>query len=239
MSEESKGVTESLRALAGFLVGEVALDATLEHVSRMGVNVVDGADFAGITMYENGKLSTSVYTDEKSPQVDQTQYEAGRGPCVDAMRLGTMMLMESVDEEDRWPEFAATAADHGVQSVLSLPLTAGEESLGALNFYSRDKYAYSSDAIKAADMFAAQAAIVLANAQTCWGTRNLVEQLQRAVESRDVIGQAKGILMAREWCSPDDAFEMLKRASQRENRKLVDIASDIVQRYTRPHHTES
>jgi AmiR/NasT family two-component response regulator len=111
---------------------------------------------------------------------------------------------------------------------MSMPLVANHEGVGALNFYSRAAKAFAGDGVHVASQFAAQAAIVLANTQAYWDARELSQQLSEAMKSRATIEQAKGILMGAQRCGPDEAFEILVRASQRENRKLRDIAANVV-----------
>ncbi len=130
-----------------------------------------------------------------------------------------------------YPEFARAARAHGVGSVLSLPLVAGDVGLGALNLYAPAGMAFSTEDEAVGLELAAAAAIVLANASAYWGASLLGEQLTEAMRSRAVIEQAKGMLMARSpELSPDDAFDLLRRASQRENVKLREIAQRIVDR---------
>jgi len=123
------------------------------------------------------------------------------------------------------------AAEHGIGSPLSLPLLAGGQALGALNFYAEAENAFGEDDQQQGQAFATQAAIVLANAQTYWDARALNEQLSEAMRSRATIEQAKGILMGQSQVNADSAFDLLRKASQRENRKLRDVARELVERY--------
>src|SRR3954453_14857351 len=91
--------------------------------------------FAGITMIVDDQVSTQAFTDRTCPEIDQAQYESGHGPCLDAFRNGSVIVVESLAGDDRWPEFAAAATAHGVRSTLSLPMLAGASAVGALNFY--------------------------------------------------------------------------------------------------------
>jgi transcriptional regulator with GAF, ATPase, and Fis domain len=132
---------------------------------------------------------------------------------------------------ERYPEFSKLALAHGVQSTLSLPLVAGEQGIGALNLYANRPDSFSDDDEQIGMELATTAAVVLANASAYWTTFELSQNLSEAMKSRAVIEQAKGMLMARsETLSPDDAFDLLRKASQRENVKLRDIAQRIVNR---------
>ena len=119
-----------------------------------------------------------------------------------------------------------------MRSTLSLPLLVGEGSVGALNFYSTKEDGFSDEDRRNSATFALQAAVVLANAQAYWDARTLNEHLAEAMRSRATIEQAKGILMAQSNVGPDAAFELLRSASQRENRKLRDIAQELVDRHS-------
>src|SRR3954454_6601618 len=116
---------------------EESLDANLHQVAALAVRNVPGADFAGITLMRDGRPTTAVFTDQASPEIDSAQYESGEGPCLDAFRHNAMFTVDDTRMETRWPKFAKAAADHGVLSTLSLPLTAGPGAIGALNLYSR------------------------------------------------------------------------------------------------------
>jgi GAF domain-containing protein len=156
---------------------------------------------------------------------------------VDAYRDGVIYRIDDTATEQRWPEFCKAAQEENIRSTLSVPLDVsgeGAETLGALNLYSEIPNGFDADAAAATVSFAQQAAIVMANARAYWGAAEKSDQLQQALESRAVIEQAKGILMAQSHIGPDDAFQILVRASQRENRKLRDIAVEIVERVTRP-----
>ena len=135
--------------------------------------------------------------------------------------------------DERWPEFAASALAHGVRSTMSLPLVAGVNAVGALNFYAADDGAFGQSEVEIGGLFASQAAVVLINAQAYWGARLTSEHLQQALESREVIDMAKGIIMNAMGCGPEEAFDVLVKQSQQENRKLRDIAVEIVDRTPR------
>jgi GAF domain-containing protein len=188
----------------------------------------------GITMGLEGRDRTAVFTDQTAPEIDQAQYKDGEGPCVYAYHQQEIAQIRSTREDGPWPEFRRAAADHGIGSTLSMPLTADSSAVGALNLYSRSEDAFSEADIETASLYAAQAAIVLANAQAYWDARAMTERLGEAMKSRAVIEQAKGMLMAAQGCDEDTAFELLVKASQRENVKLRDVARRIVERTTPP-----
>ena len=184
----------------------------------------------GITMLVEGRARTAVFTDDDAPQIDSAQYETGIGPCLDAFRHQQVYRIDHMEKDQQWPPFSEAAGAHGVQSSLSLPLITRHEAVGALNLYSRSPAAFSDDDVEVGLQFARQAAIVLANCQAYSDAQQLGQDMAEAMKSRATIEQAKGILMGAQRCSADDAFQILVRASQRENRKLRDMAAEIVAR---------
>jgi GAF domain-containing protein len=227
---DTEALRDSIAALSGFFVGEGTLAETLQRVADLTAKAVPPAAMTGITMLVDGKPATAVFTDETAPEIDQAQYETGSGPCLDAFRDGCVYRIDRTEDEDRWPEFAKSAFDHGIRSTLSLPMVAWERGIGALNCYSRDEAAFTEADEVAGTAFARQASIALANAQAYWDAHDLSENLAEAMRSRAVIEQAKGVLVERSGVDADGAFDVLKRASQRSNRKLRDIAAEIVAR---------
>jgi len=227
--DSSGSFEDSIAALSRFFVGDATLGETLTRVAHLGCAAVPGADMVGLTMLVDGRLATAVFTDETAPEIDAAQYESGSGPCLDAFRHQTVFQIHDTETEERWPAFCEAAAAHGLRSVLSMPLVAPREGLGALNFYSRTPNVFSDEHARLASLFAAQSGIVLANARAYWDAHELSQQLTEALASRAVIEQATGILMGAQHCGADEAFQILVRASQRENRKLRQIAQQIVE----------
>ncbi|MDQ4132095.1 MAG: GAF and ANTAR domain-containing protein [Actinomycetota bacterium] len=232
--ESQDPLARSLAALSRFFVGEGSVKETLDRVAALAEQAVPAAEMTGITMVVEGRAKTAVFTDDEAPEIDSAQYETGIGPCLDAFRHQQMLTIHDTLKDGRWGPFNEAAAAHGVRSTLSLPLVANHEGLGALNFYARTADAFSDQDVSVGSQFAAQAAIVLANAQAYWDAHQLSEDLATAMKSRAVIEQAKGILMGAQRCGADEAFQILVRASQRENRKLRDIADDIVIKTQQP-----
>jgi GAF domain-containing protein len=228
---------EALSALSHFLVSDCSMGDTLLRVSQITTDAIPSAEMAGISVLgDDGKPTTAVFTDEQAPEIDSAQYDAARGPCLDAWREKRVVRIDHMTGAiDRYPEFAKAADAHGVQSTLSLPLVAGARGIGALNLYAGVADGFSADDEAIGQELAAAAAIVLANAHDYWEASQLSEQLTQAMKSRAVIEQAKGMLMGQSpQLTPDDAFDLLRRASQRENVKLRDIAQRIVDRKSLP-----
>jgi len=234
MSEKDQSpLQRSLTELSAFLVSEQSVGDTLTTVCALAVEAVPPAMFAGITMMVDDRVTTQAFTDPTCPHIDQAQYESGHGPCLDAFKSGSQILVESLEQDDRWPEFAEAAMAHGVRSTLSLPMLSGETSVGALNLYAGEEGTFGEAEAEVGRLFAAQATVVLVNAQAYWGARLKSEHLERALAGRETIDLAKGIIMNAMGCAPDKAFDTLVKQSQAENRKLRDVAADIVARAQR------
>lgn len=236
MVEPSSAISASLDALTRFLIGEQTMGETLQRVAELGEAAIPGADLTGLTLLtREGRPTTAVCTDPEALVVDQFQYENGDGPCLTAFREMRMVSVPSMKRESRWPLMTKRATEKGVLSSLSAPLIVGEKGIGAINFYSFSDNGFTADDEGTAQTFGLHAAVVLANAQAYWQAYELSQQLQQAMVSRAGIEQAKGVLIEQSGVSSDEAFELLKRASQRENRKLREIAAEIVRRSQERH----
>jgi GAF domain-containing protein len=176
----------------------------------------------------DGVAGTAAFTGEMALALDEAQYEAGYGPCLDAAAAREVRAIADMSTESRWPEFTARAGGEGVRSSLSVGIPVAETVTGALNIYATAAHAFDADAVATAESFAGYAAVALANAHLYSTTAALARQMAEAMSSRAVIEQAKGILIGQRRCSPEEAFQILSRASQAANRKLRDIAQGIV-----------
>jgi GAF domain-containing protein len=218
---------EQLLALSRLDADDRSLLRLLQRVADLAVDQLDDCDMAGVTMVQGERPTTAVFTETEAPEMDRAQYDTGRGPCVDAFRTGEVLRIDDTLADDRWPEFAAAAAGHGVRSTLSLPLHSDDAVPGALNLYSRHVGAFA-DNDQIVGVLVAHAATSLANATAFSAAQELSEQLQEALDSRAVIEQAKGILMAEHGFDADTAFDTLRLRSQHANRKLRDVAAVVV-----------
>lgn len=219
-----------LAELARIVLAEETLTSVLSKVAELTKQVISHADEVSLTLVRKGRAETAAFTGAMAMQADERQYGLDSGPCLDAGRGGEILHITDMRSEERWPDYTPHAIQVGVLSSLSVPLPIQEDLIGALNIYSRAPGAFDPASIRAGETFAAYAAIAVGNASTFASTAETAENLRAAMASRATIEQAKGILMARGGISPEQAFEILVRASQRENRKLRDVASDLVER---------
>jgi GAF domain-containing protein len=221
-------LSTALGRMAGGLLKDQTLDTVLSTVVTLAHETLPQIDGVGVTLMRDGRPVTAVGSSDFVDDIDRLQYDANEGPCLQAIADGTAVESPALDEERRWPSFAARARENGVASAYSMPLTVRELPLGALNIYSRQKNGMDSQGRTLARMFAEHAAILLATAQAYLDAEQLTDQLREALKSREVIGEAKGILMEREGVSSDEAFDMLRRISQHSNVKLREVAQELV-----------
>jgi GAF domain-containing protein len=215
-------LAETFAEMARVLLEERSVEAMLARICHLAVAIVEGCQSAGISIVDSGGITSWLRTDEMARVVDQIQAEIDEGPCIDAIRLHELFISGSLSDEPRWPNFSRRAHDHtGVESVLSLRLFAGQHTLGALNLYSSRPHAFDDQDVAVGSVFAAHAAVALAGAERG-------AQLEAKAASRDVIGTAKGIIMARGSITDDEAFAILRRSSQRLNLKLREVAENVV-----------
>jgi transcriptional regulator with GAF, ATPase, and Fis domain len=212
-----------LGELARSLHGQGSVEDTLHGIVTAAVGTVPGAEYAALSIIEARRtVQTRAGTADVVYRVDQVQYDTGEGPCLDALyRQHTVRLTDMV-AETRWPRFTDRVAELGIASMLSFQLYVEQDNLGALNLYSANTDAFTDESEQVGLLFATHAAIAMADAQT-------KQQLTRAMAVRDLIGQAKGILMERHKLTGDQAFTLLVRASQNSNTKLNDVARYLVE----------
>ncbi len=189
---------------------------------------------ASVTMVTRDGATTAASTSHVASDIDGWEYATDSGPCIDTLKDGQERYSGSRRETEMWPGLAEVLERHGIETVLGVPLTVGTDVIGALNVFAEGVDAFDEDARDTARRVAAQAAATLHNLRVFDASRTLAEQMRTAMESRAVIEQAKGILMAQMSCGAEEAFEVLRRASQRENVKLRDVAERIVSSVTRP-----
>lgn len=221
-------LAQTFAEVARALLAEPTHQATLDKICTLARDTVEGCHHAALSLVQGRRIETTAATDDVPRRVDSIQYETDEGPCLDAIRDQAVLLADDLADEERWPAFAQRAAEEtGVHSMLSFRLFAEEETFGALNLYAGEPNAFDDEAREVGVVFAAHAAVAMVEARR-------QEQFDDALASRDVIGQAKGILMARQGVTEEEAFGILRRASQRENEKLRAIAEQIAARPTEP-----
>ena len=224
---------QALGELSTFLVSGSSLDQALSRIAQITTAAMPAAVYAGVALLDQrGRPSTAVFTDPRVVEIDQGQYDAGLGPCLEAWATSSTVGLPDLDEwRDEYPLFVAAAARHGIRSTLSLPMVTRGGAIGALNLYATVPSGFSAQDETLGVDLATASAVVLSNASAYWEAVELSQQLSDAMVSRAVIEQAKGMLMAQGVAlTADDAFALLRETSQRENVKLREIAQRTVDR---------
>src|SRR5919112_3169402 len=197
-------------------------------------HVLPDARDVSVTLMDDAKAGcpgpaqarTVAFTGDLAVDLDERQYQAGFGPCLDVAVSGGTILVDTSDDS-RYPEFSAAARRLGVTHSLSVGLPIAQRTIGALNIYS-SAGPFADHEVESAHVFAGHAAVAVANAALLASTADLARNLQIAMASRAVIEQAKGIVMAKRRCSADEAFELLRTGSQSQNVKLRALCQSIV-----------
>ncbi|CAM5630994.1 transcription antitermination regulator [Streptomyces spiroverticillatus] len=216
------------------------LDSFLQELTEQAVRAVGSADSCSVTMRRNGRLLTTASSDATALTLDAMQYEVESGPCVCSLREGVEQYAADTLDEDRWGPYPGLAAGQGVRSVFAAPLSvqgrppstvpdaeARPHTVGALNLYARAPGAFegSQEVVR---RFAEQAAGAVAVAERIEKETEAARDLRAAMESRFVIDQAIGIVMARRRCPAETALGVLRRASQGRNIKLRELCYELV-----------
>jgi GAF domain-containing protein len=204
------------------------LSAVLDDIVRTARRAMPGPEAASITLIHGDHAWTAAYDGRMALDADELQYEQGYGPCLDAGRAGQVLSIEDMRTEQRWPEYAAQAAERGVGSSLSLPLPFQSGTIGALNTYSTEPHAFRETDIALGQEVASWVALVASNAAGAAATVEELAHLRVAMASRATIEQAKGMLMERYKVTPDQAFNVLTRVSQARQIKLREVAATLV-----------
>ena len=223
MSAHPNHVASALAEAARTMNVSSSLEETLDTIVQAVVLAVPELDHAGISLsHRDGRIETMSGTDALVWELDQLQYQLAEGPCVDSIRGETVVLVEHARHDQRWPRYMPQAAARGLRSQLGLQLFTEQETLGGLNLYSTSSDTIDPDAVHLAELFATHAAIALGRVRT-------EDQLNTAIATRKLIGQAIGIISERYQIPSERAFQFLVRASQQSNVKLREVALEVVE----------
>jgi transcriptional regulator with GAF, ATPase, and Fis domain len=206
----------------------------LQRVVEIAHDAIDGADSTSLTIDLGGRTYTAVHTDDRTLRVDSEQYDAGDGPCLEASRTGAVVLVNADDPEDRWPRFTAAAREEEILSFLAAPLITGEQSLGSFNLYGHARSAFDTLDAEILELLTTTVSRTLGDFARFKSARDVADSIQRALQTRAPIEQAKGILMALHGVDADEAFDMLRRESQATNTRLHTVAAELVTRLSSP-----
>lgn len=226
---EQPAPAQPFTALAGLLLREHSTEAVAQLVVSVARWAIVGVDGASLTVISRGQFATAAASSDEFHRCDQAQVTTGQGPGIEATAGGGAINVNVAETRARWPGFAATARAAGCRVVLSTPMAVRGTRLGALNLYSRAEAGFDTAAEQAARMFADQAAVLMANTAALAASETINGELAEALTTRDIIGQAKGILMTRQRISADEAFAVLRKRAHASGRKVRDVADELVQ----------
>ncbi|WP_165949335.1 GAF and ANTAR domain-containing protein [Kribbella turkmenica] len=216
-------LADELTELARGLHDADAPDDVLREAVLAAIDLVPGTQAGSVTVLVGGgkRVEHKAASGTLPARVDAVMSEYGEGPCLDAVLERRIVRVDDMRRETRWPAFAPRAADLGALSMLAFPMFVKDGSFSALNLYAGDPGAFTDDAEHVGRLLAAHAAVAYSGAQR-------EENLLAAIETRDLIGQAVGLLMERYSISSGRAFDTLVRFSRQANRKLRDVAAELI-----------
>jgi GAF domain-containing protein len=215
-------IAQALTEAARLMNAPPTLEETLDAITQAALRTVPGFTHVGISItHRDGTIETMSATDQLVWELDAVQYELREGPCYDSITGCGITVVPHAQHDQRWPRYMPEAVRRGLRAQLAVGLYSDQDSLGGLNLYSTESDEIDDDAVDIAELFAAQAAIAL-------GRSRQEFQLNEALESRKVIGQALGLIMQKYEMNEDRAFQFLIRASSTSNTKVRDVAAELV-----------
>jgi len=220
---------QQMASMARDLLAQTSVDATLERITHSAVELVEGCDAAGILVLHDRKVKTLAPTEKLVVDSDRLQEQLGEGPCFDAARTKdgerVFRIPDFTEEQSPWPEYTPRALRLGVGSMMGFLLYTDDEELGALNIYSRRPGVFTEVSELVGWSLASHAAVSFSSARTH-------AQLEQALGTRHMIGEAMGILMGSHNLTEEQAFDVLRRYSQENNLKLREVARLVCERGT-------
>jgi hypothetical protein len=228
LTSESYGeLADKFAAVTHSLIAADSLQQSFSAIVALATTTIAGAEHAGITLLRRGEFATPAASDDFPRRVDQIQYSLRSGPCVNAILDNTTYRADDLSADERWPEFSARAVEEtGVLSMMSMRLYFEDDTTPAgLNVYSTQRHAFDELAIPTGTLLATQAAI----AMTAAARRERIAHLDQALVSSRDIGIGVGVLMARQLLTAEQAFDLLRVASQHSHRKVRDIAREVAE----------
>jgi hypothetical protein len=215
-----EAIAAAMEALAADVANHTPIEKTLSEVTENAVRFIEGVDFADILLIKDGDFQSLAATSPVATKVDHAQFETGEGPCLDAVDRDVIVRCDDLHTEARWPRFAPAAVALGVRSAMSFRLYTHGADSGALNLFGSEPGPFAVDPEALGAMLATHAAVsLIALAHH--------EQFVSALASRDLIGQAKGIIMERFDVDAVRAFELLTKLSQESNTPVRIIAGNL------------
>lgn len=226
-SSSVPSLVAGLGELPALMLASDSVDQVVWETAMLAVRASEAVDACGVTLLRDGRPISLLPATASYANLEEHQYVTADGPAVEAIRSARIVPVPSTAADERFPEYSRQATEAGVGSSLSLPLIAGKQVLGAVNFYAERPHAFPERFLLGelvADLASTGLWCLLKHADK----QQMSTQLEEALSSRAEIDQAKGILIAQQGCGPDEAFDLLRKVSQNRNVKLRDLAVEIV-----------
>lgn len=218
------------RELAGLVLSRETVRSTLDLVSNLAVETIPGCDIASISLVRTEGISTVGSSDDLAVALDAVQYETGQGPCLDAIGKKEMLFqIDDMTSDEKWPEFSRGAVKLGFKSLLALTLRVDAETLGALNLYARAPHVFTKQDREHGAIFAAHAAVSLANAQAWAAGLHVQDEMREKLVSREIVERAVGILMEGEFRTAQEAWRVLEKRADELNARIRDSAQEVIE----------
>ncbi|GAB2756310.1 GAF and ANTAR domain-containing protein [Streptomyces bullii] len=214
--------------VTSLLLSTDTLEQFLQSMADSALALSPTADGSGITLERQGRPMTVVSAGTSGPALDEAQYGQNDGPCLESLRLGKEIEVPDMLDDDRWGPYPAYAAASGTRSSLSVPVAAHTHTAGALNVYFPQPLGFAEADRNGLRALAAQATGAIALAQRIADARQYAADLETAMQSRSIIDQAIGVIMGQQRCTADEAFTILRKASQHRNVKLRDLCARLI-----------
>lgn len=223
---------EASMQLQDLLMGTGNVEDFLDQLAVFSASTLSrslGANIeCGVTLQRRKRSMTVAGSSPRAIMLDQIEHSIGDGPCIEALRTNSVVLLADVDTDPRWPAYQRELAAQGCHSTLGVPLEIGEEAAAALNFFASDAGMFTAEAIEEAAGFADLAGRSLRLAVRIGTAQSRAEDLQAAMEHRTSIDLACGVVMAQNRCSQEEAMAILTKVSSNRNQKLRDVAADVL-----------
>jgi GAF domain-containing protein len=219
--------------MSGLLLTEETVESSLTLLSALAKDTVPGATGAGVSVIDERGRRSSGSTGARVREADDLQYDLDEGPCLAAAARRELIRIDDLATDGRWPTWASAAAALGLRAAMSSPLVVGDGSLGAMKVYADEPGTFDSGSAQRLALFAAQAAVLVANVQAFERAKRLSDGMRQAVRDRDAISMAKGVLMGRDTVDEDVALRLLLARSERDGCTVAEAARSVVEAVVR------
>jgi GAF domain-containing protein len=226
LTDELSGV---FARMSGLLLSHETVETSLGLLSSLAQETVPGATGAGVSVMDDRGRRSSGSTDDRVRLADRLQYELEEGPCLTAAVGRELVRMDDLASDTRWPRWSAAAARLGLGAAMSAPVATGDISLGAMKVYADEPGTFDGVAEQRLVLFAAQAAIFVANLQTRERAERLSAAMREAIRGRDAISMAKGLLMGRNAVDETSAFRLLLSRAEQDGTTVPRTAQALIE----------